>query len=282
MPPPAFRFAPSPNGELHLGHAYSALFTQREARAAGGRLLLRIEDIDTVRCRDVFVTRMLDDLAWLGFAWDEPPRRQSRHMADYITSLDRLERLGLLYACFCTRRDLAGSTSGCDPDGAPLYSGRCRLVTARERLRRMTAGEPYALRLAMARALAAAGPDLRFTELGCGPAGETGDIAAEPARWGDVVLARKDIGTSYHIACVTDDALQGITHVTRGHDLFHATSVHRLLQQLLELPVPVYHHHRLIADDAGRKLSKSDGARSLRALREAGVTAAAIRDVLGF
>ncbi len=275
---PAFRFAPSPNGELHLGHAFSALFTAEAARAAGGRFLLRIEDIDTMRCRETFITSIYDDLAWLGLAWERPVRRQSAEMATYRAAQQKLREAGLLYPCFCTRRDVAmAAGGGSDPDGAPLYPGTCRRLDSAERRTRTAAGEPHSLRLDMAAALAGVGTLLRFTDLGRGQ-----DIPADPARWGDAIVVRKDIGTSYHLAVVIDDALQGITHVTRGLDLFEATHLHRLLQHLLRLPAPLYHHHRLIGDEVGRKLSKSAGDRSLRSLRDAGVTPATIRRALGF
>jgi glutamyl-Q tRNA(Asp) synthetase len=277
-----FRFAPSPNGRLHLGHAYSALFTQREARRHDGLFTLRIEDIDTFRCKQEFVDGIFEDLAWLGLKWPEPVRRQSKHLHEYIAFIDRLERLRLLYPCFCTRAKLNAIDGPKDPDGAPVYPGFCRLMTKWERQRRMVAGEPYALRLDMAKAIVAGGENLAFREEGVGPAGETGLVPCNPKAWGDVVLARKDIGTSYHIAVVHDDALEGITHVTRGQDLFHATSIHRVLQSILELPQPVYIHHPLIPDETGRKLSKSAGDRSLASLREAGVSADEIRRELGF
>ena len=277
-----FRFAPSPNGRLHLGHAYSALFTEREARRHDGLFMLRIEDIDTFRCKQEYVDGIFEDLTWLGLSWPEPVRRQSKHLHEYITFIDRLERLRLLYPCFCTRAKLSTADGPHDPDGAPVYPGFCRLMTSGERQRRMTAGEPYALRLDMAKAIVAAGSNLTFREQGMGPGGETGLVACNPKAWGDVVLARKDIGTSYHIAVVHDDALQGITHVTRGQDLFYATSVHRVLQTILNLPQPVYIHHGLIPDETGRKLSKSAGDRSLASLRDAGVTAEEIRQEFGF
>ncbi len=279
---PILRFAPSPNGRLHLGHAYSALFTAAKARELDGRMFLRIEDIDWLRCKPEHTDGILEDLAWLGLDWEQPVRRQSEHMASYTTALDRLDKLRLLYPCFCTRKQLAERAGKRDPDGAILYPGTCRLLTAPERMRRMTAGEPYALRLDMRKAMVAAGDRIRFTELGEGPAGETGRLSIEPQRWADVVLARKDIGTSYHIAVVVDDAVQGITHVTRGQDLFYATDIHRLLQMLLELPAPVYCHHRLIGDETGRKLSKSAADLSLKSLREAGVSPEDVRRELGF
>jgi glutamyl-Q tRNA(Asp) synthetase len=277
-----FRFAPSPNGRLHLGHAYSALFTAQQARLHEGRLLLRIEDIDRARCKPEFAEQALADLEWLGVSWSQPVRYQSRHMHEYTVIIDRLERLGLLYPCFCTRAKLANVQGPKDPDGTTVYPGYCRLMTRADRSRRMTAAEPYALRLDMAKAIVAASPHLSFRESGTGPDGETGNIACTPQVWGDVILARKDIATSYHVAVVHDDAVQGITHVTRGIDLFHATSIHRVLQSILKFPAPAYVHHKLISDDTGRKLSKSFGDRSLASLREQGITAAEIREHLGF
>jgi glutamyl-Q tRNA(Asp) synthetase len=273
-----FRFAPSPNGELHLGHAFSALFTARSARSAAGRFLLRIEDIDTTRCRETFVRQIYEDLAWLGLTWEEPVRRQSAELETYRTAQQALQALGLLYPCFCTRRDIAAAaTGGVDPDGAPLYPGTCRTLAPSERLARVAQGEPHSLRLDMRAARTGIDDPLSFIDLG---RGET--VAADPLRWGDAIVVRKDIGTSYHVAVVIDDALQGITHVTRGMDLFEATHLHRLLQHLLGLPTPLYHHHRLIGDEEGRKLSKSAGGRSLRSLREAGATPDEIRTAFGF
>lgn len=288
MPTPIFRFAPSPNGYLHLGHALSALINFDLARAAGGRLLLRIEDIDRARCRPEYEAAIYADLAWLGVAWEEPVRRQSDHFDDYRVALARLEADGLVYASFESRAEIAAlvaarEASGPwprDPDGAPLYPGMGRRLSLSERRRRIEAGEPYALRLDMATALARAGR-LDWTETGTGPSGESGTVAAAPAAWGDVVLARKETPTSYHLSVVVDDALQGVTHVVRGRDLFWSTGVHRLLQALLGLPVPVYHHHRLVLDRDGRKLAKSTRATALRALREDGATAADIRRMVG-
>jgi glutamyl-Q tRNA(Asp) synthetase len=275
MTAPTYRFAPSPNGELHLGHAFSALFAFHAAKRAGGTFLLRIEDIDTTRCRDHFADLIFDDLAWLGLHWREPVRFQSRHLADYSRAQTRLESEGLLYPCFCTRKTLEASSSAPrDPDGSPLYPGTCRALDPAARTERMAAGKTFHLRLDMARAAQRA-MGLFFTDLGMG------DIPADPQKWGDVILVRKDIGTSYHIAVVFDDALQEVTHVTRGRDLFEATHIHRLLQALLGLPAPLYHHHRLINDALGRKLSKSAGDRSLRSLRQEGVSAAAVRQALG-
>ena len=277
--PPVFRFAPSPNGELHLGHAFSAIFSEHEARSVGGKLLLRIEDIDTIRCRLVYAERMIEDLAWLGIDFDGPVLRQSEHLARHRRGLAALEAQGLLYPCFCSRAEIAAAAA-CDhprdPEGAPLYPGTCRSLSQSARQGRIADRKPYAMRLDMTAALATAAP-LSFWEEGIGPAGEHGRLPAAPERWGDVVLARKDIRTSYHLAVVLDDAWQEVTTVTRGHDLFHATGVHRLLQHLFGLPEPLYHHHRLIGDETGRKLSKSAGDRSLRSLRQAGVTPQHIR-----
>jgi|SRR6185312_344065 len=285
MPPPVFRFAPSPNGFLHLGHALSALLNADAARAMGGRLLLRIEDIDAARCRPEFEAAIYEDLAWLGLSWEEPVRRQSGHDDDYRAALGRLEGMGLVYPSFESRAEIGrmiGERAAWpnDPDGAPLYPGSARTMSAAERQRRLAGGEPYALRLDMAAAIGRAGP-LAWHETGAGPSGETGDIAADPAVWGDVVLARKDAPASYHLAVVVDDAAQGVTDVVRGVDLFHATAVHRLLQTLLGLPVPRYRHHRLILDAEGRKLSKSTKATGLRELHAQGMDAAHVRRLAG-
>ena len=285
--PPGFRFAPSPNGYLHLGHALSALLNADRAKAAGGRLLLRIEDIDAARCRQEYERAIYQDLAWLGLVWEQPVRRQSEHFEDYRAALAKLDVMGLVYPSFESRAEIARlvverETQGSwprDPDGAPLYRGAAKTMAPAERTRRM-ATEPYALRLDMSATLAHSGP-LTWTETGAGPAGETGTIAANPAAWGDVILARKETPTSYHLAVAVDDAAQGVTEVVRGHDLFHSTSVHRLLQALLGLPVPRYHHHRLILDADGNKLSKSTLATGLRGLRAQGVTAAGIRKAVG-
>jgi glutamyl-Q tRNA(Asp) synthetase len=279
-----FRFAPSPNGYLHLGHALSALVNFDMARAVGGRLLLRIEDIDTTRCRSEYETAIYEDLSWLGISWEQPVRRQSAHFDDYRAALARLDAIGLVYPSFESRGEIARMVAQRerharwprDPDGAPLYPGDARALSPGERQRRMAAGEPYALRLDMAAAIARVG-DLTWTETGAGPGGETGTVDAQPPQWGDVVLARKDMPTSYHLAVTVDDARQGVTDVVRGQDLFWATGVHRLLQVLLELPVPRYHHHRLIRDTGGQKLSKSTRATALRALRDAGAAPADIR-----
>jgi glutamyl-Q tRNA(Asp) synthetase len=288
MSGPVFRFAPSPNGHLHLGHALSALLNVDMARRAGGTLLLRIEDIDATRCRPDFEQAIYDDLAWLGVAWEEPVRRQSEHFADYRDALARLDAQGLVYASFESRAQIATLVAererdGAwprDPDGAPLYPGSATATSGAERVRRIEAGEPYALRLDMAAALARAGP-LSWTEAGPATGGEREVVPTDAAAWGDVVLARKETPTSYHLSVVVDDALQAITHVVRGSDLLRATSVHRLLQALLDLPVPVYHHHRLVLDGAGSKLSKSTRATGLRELRQGGTTPAEIRRMVG-
>ena len=283
--PPVFRFAPSPNGFLHLGHAHSALLNQDLARDAGGRLLLRIEDIDATRCRPAYEEAIYDDLRWLGIGWDTPVRRQSDHLADYRAALDRLAAMNLLYPSFDSRADIAQRVAAMgagwpgDPDGAPLYPGSMRDAPP-DAAERIVRGEPHALRLDMAEAIARAGA-IDWIEHGVGPAGETGRIDARPQDWGDVILARKDTPTSYHLSVTLDDALQGVTHVVRGLDLFWSTSVHRLLQVLLALPQPVYRHHRLIRDEAGRKLSKSTGATALRRLRAEGATPADIRRQVG-
>jgi glutamyl-Q tRNA(Asp) synthetase len=284
------RFAPSPNGYLHLGHALSALVNFDLARAAGGRFLLRIEDIDRARCRSEFETAIYEDLAWLGIAWDGPVERQSEHLDEYRAALARLAADGLVYPSFESRAEIAALVAAApgtwphDPDGAPLYPGSVAALPRSERARRIAAGEPYALRLdtaaAVERARACASP-LTWSETGSGPDGETGTVTAAPARWGDVVLGRKEAPSSYHLAVVIDDARQGVTHVMRGRDLFWSTSVHRLLQALMGLPVPLYHHHRLVLDAGGRKLSKSTQATALRALRRDGITAAEIRRMVG-
>jgi glutamyl-Q tRNA(Asp) synthetase len=283
--PPVFRFAPSPNGYLHLGHALSALLNADRAKVAGGRLLLRIEDIDAARCRPEYEAAIYEDLAWLGIAWEQPVRRQSEHYGDYRTALAKLDAMGLVYPSFESRAEIAALAAARepwprDPAGAPLYPGNAKTMAAAERARRMAAGAPYALRLDMAVAMARTGT-LTWTETGAGPTGETGSIAADPTAWGDVILARKETPTSYHLAVAVDDASQGVTEVVRGRDLFHATSVHRLLQALLGLPAPRYHHHRLILDADGNELSKSTFATGLRELRARGASAADIRKLVG-
>jgi glutamyl-Q tRNA(Asp) synthetase len=272
------RFAPSPTGELHLGHAYSALLGWRAARAAGGRFLLRIEDLDRGRVRPEFSDAIFRDLAWLGLDWDEPVVFQSSRLPAYAAALDQLAGLGLTYACTCTRRDIAEATAApqegapaSGPDG-PVYPGTCRG-------RSHTPGPDAAIRLDMRRAIAALGgaqavQALVFDEVGAGPSGETGAVRLDPEALtestGDVVLARRDGASAYHLAVVVDDAWQGVTRVTRGCDLFASTPIHRLLQALLGLPVPEYHHHRLIRGADGRRLAKRDQAHSLAQLRADG------------
>lgn len=286
--PPVFRFAPSPNGYLHLGHALSALLNADMACAKGGQLLLRIEDIDAVRCRPEYETAIYEDLAWIGLEWDIPVRRQSEHSDDYRAALIQLELMGLIYRSFESRAEIARLVAAHeahgpwprDPDGAPLYPGDATNMPGTEQKRHMDAGEPYALRLDMPAALARVG-SLSWVETGEGPAGETGLVAADPAAWGDVILARKETPTSYHLAVVVDDAAQGITDIVRGCDLFYATAVHRLLQTLLGLPQPRYRHHRLVLDAEGKKLSKSTQATGLRELRAGGASPADIRRLVG-
>lgn len=284
-PTPVLRFAPSPNGYLHLGHAYSALTNARIAERLGGRLFLRMEDIDGDRCKPEFEAAIVEDLAWLGLSFDPDVRRQSEHFSDYKAALQRLTDEGLLYPCFCTRTEIARAVGGRgdwprDPDGSPHYSGACKRLDASERARRLAAGRPAALRIDMALALAKVGRGLGWLEFGEGEAAR--EIAAEPARWGDAVLARRDIPASYHIAVVVDDDLQGVTDVVRGQDLFEATSLHRLLQELLGRPGPRYHHHDLVRDQGGDKLSKRTSAKSIRALRREGVSAQELGRRLGF
>jgi glutamyl-Q tRNA(Asp) synthetase len=283
-----FRFAPSPNGELHLGHALSALSTFELAGRLGGRFLLRIEDIDIGRSRPRFVDGIYRDLAWLGIEWEEPVLVQSRHFDIYVAAAERLRARGLLYPCFATRAEINDAAriagSGRDPDGAALYPGLYRDLDADEAARRIAAGEPYVLRLHMQRALAEARLDLdavRGSYQAMSEDGVLSDVAVRPERWGDAVIVRKDVPTSYHLSVVVDDARQGVTHVTRGRDLLAATDLHRLLQILLGLPAPIYHHHRLMTDASGRKLAKSAGDTSLRRLREQGATPRDIRKLVG-
>ncbi|WP_112662476.1 tRNA glutamyl-Q(34) synthetase GluQRS [Microvirga flavescens] len=290
MTRPVFRFAPSPNGRLHLGHAYSALLNQDIAARFGGRFLLRIEDIDLTRCRPEFEQAIYEDLAWLGLTWEEPVRRQSEHFEDYRAAADKLRAMGLLYPCFCSRKAIleavaqneaaSGKPWPRDPDGAPLYPRHCRACAPEDAQERIAAGEDHAWRLDMQAALSLApGPHLyrRFDG-----EGREEQVAAHPERWGDAIIVRKETPTSYHLSVVVDDALQGVTHVVRGQDLEAATDLHILLRRLLGLPTPLYHHHGLVEDPAGDKLAKSRGSQSLAELREQGVSAEAIRARLGF
>jgi glutamyl-Q tRNA(Asp) synthetase len=283
-----FRFAPSPNGYLHLGHAFSALLNFDLARASGGRFLLRIEDIDATRCRPEFEAAIYEDLEWLGISWETPVRRQSEHFSAFREAVEKLADRGLIYPAFESRAEIARLVAERevvapwprDPDGAPLYPGAARSFSASARRQLIGQGLPYALRLDMTAAMAQA-PDLTWSERGAGPDGETGLVTACPEAWGDVILARKETPTSYHLSVAIDDALQGVTDVVRGQDLFWSTSVHRLLQALLGLPQPAYRHHRLVLDAAGHKLSKSTRATALRELRGQGATPAHIRRLVG-
>ena len=288
MPPPVFRFAPSPNGHLHLGHALSAFLNFDMARKAGGQFLLRIEDIDRTRCRPEYEDAIYEDLAWLGIAWEQPVRRQSEQLEAYRAALAKLERAGLVFPSFESRSEIAhlvtereaatGENSWPrDPDGMAIYPGDAKRLPPQDRARRM-AQEPYALRLDMQAAMSRTRP-LSWRESG-GSQG-TAVVPAAPEAWGDIVLARKETPTSYHLAVTVDDALQGVTHVVRGQDLTAATSVHRLLQTLLDLPEPEYHHHRLLLGTDGKKLAKSTGATALRALRQNGATPGDIRRMTG-
>jgi glutamyl-Q tRNA(Asp) synthetase len=272
------RFAPSPTGRLHLGHAYSALFAFRAARDAGGRFLLRIEDIDRTRARTEFEVGIYEDLAWLGLVWEEPVRRQSEHMADYDAALERLDAMGLLYPCFCTRAEIEAEVAraGAAPHGAegPIYPGTCRALAPAERSARIAAGARYALRLDVAAASERAGP-LVWHDRG------RGQQEATPELHGDVVLARKEMRTSYHLAVTLDDHIEGVTLVTRGEDLFSATHIHRLLQALLGLDAPTYHHHAMLTDQGGRRLAKRDRASTIAALRESGTSPEDVRASVG-
>jgi glutamyl-Q tRNA(Asp) synthetase len=268
------RFAPSPTGYLHLGHAYSALFARSQAHKAGGLFLLRIEDIDTARSRPEFETAIVEDLAWLGFEWDGAVRRQSEHMDDYRAALDRLGRLGVTYPCFCSRKDIAAAQAAPHRPGA-IYPGTCRNRSAQDRAEQIAAGQPYAIRLDIAAGLALTGP-LSWNDC------QAGHVTAQPALEGDPVIARRDTPTSYHLSVTVDDHLQGVTLVTRGEDLFAATHVHRLLQGLLGYAPPDYCHHPLLKNAEGGRLSKRDGAVAIRTLREQGKTPEQVREMAGW
>ena len=284
------RFAPSPNGRLHLGHALSALTNERFAARMGGRLLLRIEDIDRERCTPALEQALREDLAWLGIGFEAQVRRQSEHFDDYAVALEDLRRRELVYPCFCSRQQVrwavaareaaSGEAWPVDPDGAPLYPGTCRTLHRAEAQARIAAGEPHVLRLDMERAMVVAGRDISYAVFDEARPGRA--VQARAERWGDVVLARREVSTSYHLSVVTDDALQGVTHVVRGKDLEAATDIHVVLQRLLCLPTPLYHFHELLIDEAGRKLAKSRQSESLADLRALGATAEAIRRRLGF
>ncbi|HVX36710.1 MAG TPA: tRNA glutamyl-Q(34) synthetase GluQRS [Hyphomicrobium sp.] len=280
------RFAPSPNGLLHIGHALSAIIAHDTARANGGRFLLRIEDIDLERRRPEYVSAIYEDLSWLGLTWEEPVLVQSEHFNAYLAAADKLIAMGLLYPCFATRSEIAAAADPqkADPDGAPVYPGLWKGASGEQVGARMAAGDTPALRLDMDGALKAlcakrGEEPLTFTEVTEDGSRQT--VVAEPQRWGDAIIVRKDVPASYHLSVVVDDARQGVTHVTRGRDLFAATDLQRLLQELLDLPEPVYSHHRVICWADGRKLSKSNQDMGLRALREEGATPADIRKVIG-
>jgi glutamyl-Q tRNA(Asp) synthetase len=271
-----FRFAPSPNGALHLGHACSALLNHDMARDCGGTLLLRMEDTDTTRCKPEYEQQILEDLHWLSIRWEQPVRRQSDHFPVYNAAVEQLEKLEVAYPAALSRREIAdkvtrGEETGThwprDPDGAPFYPGNERSLDRYDRQELIGSGKPFAWRLDIARAGKLVGKKLSWQESGRGPNGETGRMACQLSNWGDVVLCRSDRQVAYHLAVVVDDALQNVTDIVRGHDLFHATAIHRLLQALLDLPQPRYFHHHLLADGNGRKLSKSNRDLSLRALR---------------
>jgi glutamyl-Q tRNA(Asp) synthetase len=271
---PVTRFAPSPTGFLHIGHALSALFAHNAA-GPGGQMLLRLEDIDQTRCRPQFAAAIEQDLSWLGLDWPRPVRVQSAHFTEYARVLDGLRARGLVYPCFCTRSAALADVAGAPHGLGPVYAGTCRSLSPAERADRIAAGVAHAWRLDLARAQAETGP-LSWRDL------DRGMIPAAPALLGDVVLARKDSPTSYHLSVTWDDALQGVELVTRGEDLFEATHIHRLLQALLDLPVPAWRHHRLLLDAEGKRFAKRDKAPTLRAMREAGKTAAEVRGLAGF
>lgn len=288
---PTFRFAPSPNGQLHLGHAYSALLNDALAKANGGRMLLRIEDIDTTRCTPAFEAGIYEDLRWLGVGWEEPVRRQSQHFADYEGVLSRLIKEELVYPAFMSRGEIRafiteseskGRSWPRDPDGVPLYPPVERVLSQKERRKRIADGAPFAWRLDVEAALERINRPLTWTEYSNEALSEMRVIEAQPQAWGDIILARREIPTSYHLSVVVDDALQGISHVVRGMDLYLATSIQRLLQELLGLPQPHYCHHRLVPGADGRKLSKSQQDTGLAALRQAGMSPFEVQRLAGF
>ncbi len=288
---PVYRFAPSPNGRLHLGHALSALLNQKAAIETHGRMLLRIEDIDTARCTEENVAAIFEDLAWLGLKWEEPVRRQSKHFDFYAQALDQLNRMGLIYRSYLTRKEIAAEVAAAeaagrswphDPDNAPHAPRDADVLTVEELNQRKKNGEPFCLRLDMTRALTLISSSLTWREIELGVDGSERLIPAAPERWGDVILSRKDTPASYHLAVTVDDALQGVTHVIRGQDLYHATSVHRLLQELLKLPAPRYHHHRLLTDAGGEKLSKSRNDTALHAMRSQGITRTDVQKLINY
>jgi glutamyl-Q tRNA(Asp) synthetase len=276
-----FRFAPSPNGRLHLGHALSALVTWAAADHFGGTALLRIEDIDINRCKPEFTQAIFEDLAWLGLDWPEPVMIQSERFEVYADAANRLRQRDLIYPCFCTRADIAAKAEDSDPDGAPIYPGTCKHLSNAERIERLERGDPVQFRLHTDRAIDEVGM-LTFTAIGPTLADRPQIRYARPQRWGDVVIQRKDIGNSYHLSVVVDDAAQGITHVTRGRDMEAATDIHVLLQMLLGYSTPTYHFHRLLLGDDGQKLAKSKSSKTLADLRSEGWTAEDVRRAVGF
>jgi glutamyl-Q tRNA(Asp) synthetase len=278
---PVFRFAPSPNGHLHMGHAYSAIYTAQWAERLSGRFLLRIEDIDLARSKPEFTAAIFEDLTWLGLAWEEPVWRQLQRFPAYAEAANRLRHNNLLYPCFCSRTEIAATSTGTDPDGAPLYAGTCRHLAPHEAADRIATGEQANWRLDTGGAFARTGM-LTYTVAGPTPADRPQIRYARPERWGDAVIVRKDTPTSYHLSVVVDDAAQGVTHITRGRDMEASTDIHVLLQALLGLASPTYTFHKLILDAEGKKLAKSKGSTSLRSLREAGWTPADVRRELGF
>ena len=274
------RFAPSPTGHLHKGHAWSMLTAHEKAQNENGKFLLRIEDIDFNRCSPANTAQILEDLAWLGIEWEEPIRIQSEHLADYAAAAQSLQDRGLLYPCFCTRKDIQREieAAGNAPHGSegPLYPGTCRRLSEDERQAGIASGEPYALRLDLSKALEIIGTPLTRQD------SIHGEQVARPEELGDAVIVRKDIGTSYHLAVVVDDGLQGVTDIVRGVDLFESTHLHCVLQRLLDLPAPIYHHHELLTDDEGNRLAKRDKSITLKSLRESGVSVAGLKKELGF
>ena len=276
-PIPTFRFAPSPNGRLHLGHAYSALLNQKFAQQTSGKLLLRIEDIDTTRCTPEFTRLCISDLTWLGFKWHDKTRTQSEHWHDYHNAANQLKAKNLIYPCFCTRTTIAQTSTEQDPDGAPLYAGTCSTLNYSQAQSRINAGEPHSWRLHMSRALALFPAPHHYTAFDIRM--HTTTITTNTTRWGDAILVRKDTPTSYHLSVIVDDAIQNITHIVRGKDLEAATDLHILLQTILGLPTPQYHHHNLITHD-GQKLSKSKGSETIEDLRNKGMNAKDIHNLL--
>lgn len=278
---PVLRFAPSPNGRLHLGHALSALVTWQAAEIVGGTVLLRIEDIDVTRCKPEFTEAIFEDLKWLGLTWPEPVLIQSERFELYAEAANRLRQRDLIYPCFCSRADIASKAADTDPDCAPIYPGTCKHLSNAERIERLERGDPVQFRLHTDRAIEEAGM-LTFTVIGPTLRDRPQIRYARPQRWGDVVLQRKDIGTSYHLSVVVDDAAQNVTHITRGRDMEAATDIHVLLQMLLGFSTPTYHFHRLLLGDDGQKLAKSKNSKTLADLRSEGWTAEDIRKAVGY